>query len=234
MADRFYTNSALGPGPFVLQGAEAHHLATVRRFRTGDRVILFNGDGQEYPAEIVSADRKSVALNVVAVERPLREPPFRLIVASVLPKGDRGDFLIEKLTELGVTELVPLRTERAVVLPRENKLERLQRVVVEASKQCGRNVLMRIRELAEWNEFCRRAELPPLRLLAHTADGEMLPDEIGTCDVCCAVGPEGGFTDGETAAGRAAGWRSVSLGPRILRVETAAIALAVACGLTGR
>jgi len=228
MADRFYTNSALGPGSFLLQGAEAHHLATVRRIRAGDRVVLFNGDGQEYPAEVVSANRKSVALNVVGIERPERELPFRLIVAAVLPKGDRGDFLIEKLTELGVTEFVPLRTERAVVVPRDTKLERLQRAVIEASKQCGRNVLMRIWQLTDWDELCLRSELPALRLVAHTASTEPIPAELGSCDACCAIGPEGGFTDAEVAVAISGGWRNVTLGPRILRVETAAIALAAA------
>src|SRR5437899_3728469 len=101
MADRFYTSSALGPGPVVLQGAEAHHLATVRRFRPGDVVVLFNGDGHEYPAEVLDVDRKNVSLRVLSVEEPAREIGFRLEVAAPLPKGDRGDFLIEKLTELG-------------------------------------------------------------------------------------------------------------------------------------
>src|ERR1051326_2564968 len=130
MADRFYTSFALAPGPVVLHGPEAHHLATVRRFRAGDAVILFNGDGREYPAEILAVERKSITLNVLRVEAPPRELSFRLEVAAPIPKGDRGDFLIEKLTELGATDFVPLKTERSVVHPRETKLDRLQRAVI--------------------------------------------------------------------------------------------------------
>jgi 16S rRNA (uracil1498-N3)-methyltransferase len=224
MADRFYTNSALSPGPVVLQGPEAHHLATVRRFRPGDIVVLFNGDGNEYAAEILNAGRKNVSLQVLRVEQPRRELDFRLEVAAPLPKGDRGDFLIEKLTELGVTDFVPLQTDRSVVHPRDTKLERLQRTVIEASKQCGRNVLMQIHQLVVWNDYCRRDSQAESRLLAHPAAGASIIDRMG--NVCVAVGPEGGFTDDEVGIARSAGWRLVSLGPRVLRVETAALALA--------
>lgn len=229
MADRFYTSSALCVGPFVLQGAEAHHLATVRRFRPGDRVRLFNGDGREYLADIIAVDKKAVALQVSGIEQPGCEHSFRLVVAAPLPKGDRGDFLIEKLTELGATDFIPLRTERAVVVPREAKLERLQRAVIEASKQCGRNVLMRIHELIDWNSFIRDRQMPPLRIVAHPPDPTQLSFEFGAEGVCFAVGPEGGLTLAEVASARELGWRGVTLGPRVLRVETAAIVLAAAC-----
>jgi 16S rRNA (uracil1498-N3)-methyltransferase len=229
MADRFYTSSNLGHGPVLLQGPEAHHLTTVCRFRPGDRVALFNGDGREYIAEVESADRKRVALTIVEVLAPRRELPFRLELAAPLPKGDRADFLIEKLTELGVTDFVPLRTERSVVHPRETKLDRLQRAVIEASKQCGRNVLMRIHELTDWTQYCRKPGGPAARFIAHPA-GPAGGFENLTGDRCCVVGPEGGFTEEEIAAALAAGWQQVGLGPRILRLETAALALAVLAG----
>src|SRR5262245_36306394 len=110
MSNRFYVNSPLQLGPVLLQGAEAHHLAVVSRLAPGDRVCLFNGDGKQYPAEVRMAAKKSVALEVVAVEAPPRERGHRLEIAAPLPKGDRGQFLIEKLTELGVTRFTPLRT----------------------------------------------------------------------------------------------------------------------------
>src|SRR5262245_52805716 len=166
MSERFYTNCPLAPGPVVLQGPEAHHLATVCRLRPGDAVCLFNGDGHEYPAEVTTVERRSVTLRVSAPQTPARELPFRLEVAAPLPKGDRAQFLVEKLTELGVTSFVPLRTRRSVVHPRETRLDRLQRYVVEASKQCGRNVLLKVEELADWETYCRRGDLPARRLLA--------------------------------------------------------------------
>ncbi|HKB40073.1 MAG TPA: RsmE family RNA methyltransferase [Gemmataceae bacterium] len=225
MADRFHVNCALGPGPVELDGPEAHHLATVCRLRPGDLVYLFNGDGHEYSAEVTQLTRRTVSLRVLRVESPERELGFRLEVAAPLPKGDRAQFLVEKLTELGVTRFVPLTTARSVVEPREAKQEKLQRYVIEASKQCGRNVLMQIASPAEWSTYCGRADLPPLRVLAHPG-GMALSSLAKGVDTALAVGPEGGLTDEEVEASRAAGWRVVGLGPRILRVETAAVLLA--------
>jgi 16S rRNA (uracil1498-N3)-methyltransferase len=222
MADRFYVNCPLATGPVVLAGPEAHHLATVLRAHPGDAVCLFNGDGAEYPAVIAEVHKKQVVVDVTDRRTPKRELEFRLEVAAPLPKGDRGDFLVEKLTELGVTRFVPLRTERSVVHPKG--VERLERAVIEASKQCGRTVLMAIGPVTAWAEYCRGVELPATRLVAHPG-GETVPaNQRG--DIVVAVGPEGGLTDDEIAIATASAWQVVGLGPRILRVETAAIALA--------
>jgi 16S rRNA (uracil1498-N3)-methyltransferase len=225
MAERFYTNSPLGPGLFTLQGPEAHHLATVRRLGPGDVVCLFNGDGREYPAEVISASRRDVSLNVLSVESPARELGFHLEVAASLPKGDRGQFLVEKLTEVGVTHFTPLRTRRSVVHPSDTKREKLQRYVIEASKQCGRNVLMEVGTMVDWADYAARADLPSTRLVAHPSGEELRPSPAWH-DRVVAVGPEGGFTDEEVALARTHGWHVVGLGPRILRIETAAIVLA--------
>jgi 16S rRNA (uracil1498-N3)-methyltransferase len=222
----------LGRGPVLLQGPEAHHLTTVCRFQAGDQVILFNGDGHDYVARVDLAERKQVALSVIEVRESPRELPFRLEIAAPLPKGDRANFLIEKLTELGVTDFVPLRTERSVVHPRDAKLDRLQRAVIEASKQCGRNVLMQIHDLTDWKPYCAQTGGPALRFIAHPT-GAARSFETLTGARSCAIGPEGGLTDEEVAAGAAAGWQFVGLGPRILRVETAALAMAVLAGNAG-
>jgi 16S rRNA (uracil1498-N3)-methyltransferase len=221
MADRFYVNCPLALGPVVLTGPEAHHLATVLRACAGDAVCLFNGDGAEYPASVVEVHRKQIHLEVTDRRTPQRELGFRLQVAAPLPKADRGDFLIEKLTELGVTRFVPLRTRRSVVHPKESRVEKLERAVIEASKQCGRNVLMGIGPLTAWDDYCRAADLPSMRLLAHPGGDAVA---FGG-DAAIAVGPEGGFTDDEVTAAKEAGWLMIGLGPRILRVETAAIAM---------
>jgi 16S rRNA (uracil1498-N3)-methyltransferase len=138
--------------------------------------------------------------------------------------------LVEKLTELGVTRLVALETERSVAAASDNSIDKLRRVVVEASKQCGRTRWMGIepRSLVKfvadpWGDLS--APAAGQRLFAHPA-GE--PEGIAGPGgpIAIAVGPEGGFTDAEVAAAVAAGWSAVSLGPRVLRIETAAIALA--------
>jgi 16S rRNA (uracil1498-N3)-methyltransferase len=228
MADRFHVNSDLRPGPVLLEGPEAHHLRTVCRLRPGDAVCLFNGDGHEYPARVASVDRRAVTLEVLGVQSPQRERGCILEVAAPLPRGDRAAFLLEKLTEIGVTDFVPLQTARNVVHPREAKLEKLERHVIEASKQCGRNVLLRVGPLTPWAEYCRREGLPTRRLLGDPAGPE--PPTASAADAAIAVGPEGGFTEEEIGQAREAGWVLVNLGPRILRVETAAIVLATLAG----
>lgn len=228
MAERFYVNCPFSPGTVELDGPEAHHLATVCRLRPGDAVCLFNGDGHEYPAVISRIERRRVSLEVGAAETPNRELPFRLEVAAPLPRGDRAQFLVEKLTELGATAFVPLKTARSVVKPDEAKRDKLQRYVIEASKQCGRNVLMEVHAPVEWLEYCRRDTLPPQKVLAHPGiEGGWTGEPAA---VAAAVGPEGGFTDEEVEAARSAGWRVVGLGPRILRIETAGLALATLLG----
>jgi 16S rRNA (uracil1498-N3)-methyltransferase len=229
MADRYFIDASLSPGLVELDGAEAHHLAAVCRLRLGDAVCLFNGDGREYPARVVEVGKRRVTLEVTAIEAPQRELGFRLEVAAPLPKGDRAQFLLEKLTELGVTSFTPLHTARSVVHPREAKLDKLQRHVIEASKQCGRNVLLQVQPLTEWKTFCASSTLPASRLLAHPSAEDGLRN-ANRSDVVFAVGPEGGFTEEEVALALANGWQTVSLGPRILRIETAALALAASFG----
>lgn len=239
MSERFYVNCRLELGAAAIQGAEAHHLAVVCRLRPGDAVCLFNGDGREYHAVILEAGKRSVELDVQRVEAPERELPFHLEVAVPLPKGDRAQFLVEKLTELGVKRLVPLRTARSVVHPGESKLEKLERWAIEASKQCGRNVLLEIAPLTDWAVYCGGGDLPEQRWLAHPERaGGVSPPRTApttpttTTDRVFAVGPEGGFTEEEVERACTLGWQRVGLGPRILRVETAAVALAAWAGLS--
>jgi 16S rRNA (uracil1498-N3)-methyltransferase len=227
MSERFYVNLPLTAGPFTLDGPEAHHLATVCRLRPGDAVCLFNGDGHEYPARIVKAARREIALEILGIDEPQRELPFPLEVAAPMPKGDRSQFLIEKLTELGVMAFVPLLCQRSNTHPREAKRDKLERHVIEASKQCGRNVLMKIDELTAWADYAMRGDAEGMRILAHPHQAEdwaALPK--GRAPVRIAVGPEGGFTEEEVALALQHGWHTVSLGPRILRIETAAVVLA--------
>jgi 16S rRNA (uracil1498-N3)-methyltransferase len=224
MADRFYINCPLAPGPVRIQGAEAHHLATVCRLRPGDPVCLFNGDGHEYPATVQSVSRKEVQLQILGSESPERELPMVLTLAAPLPKGDRAQFLVEKLTELGVTKFIPLRTRRSIVHPGQGKREKLERYVIEASKQCGRNVLMEVEPVTDWPTYCQDRRLPSRKVLAHSAGATATWTRSEA--LALAVGPEGGFTDDEVELARSCGWQVVSLGPRTLRIETAALVLA--------
>jgi 16S rRNA (uracil1498-N3)-methyltransferase len=226
MADRFYVDCPLAPGQVDLEGPEARHLAIVCRLRPGDAVCLFNGDGREYLGDVIEVGKRTVTVKIHAGAAPERELGFCIEVAAPLPKGDRAQFLLEKLTELGVASFVPLQTARSVVHPRDTKLDKLQRHVIEASKQCGRNVLLRVLPMCPWNDYCRQTDFPSAKIVAHphqSVTGGRLPRGAAAL----AVGPEGGFTEEEIGEARTNGWQVLDLGPRILRVETAAIALAV-------
>lgn len=225
MSERFYLNLPLTIGPILLDGPEAHHLATVCRLRAGDEVCLFNGDGHQYPARITHSARREVALEITSVESPQRELTFTLEVAAPMPKGDRGQFLIEKLTELGVTRYVPLECHYSNLHPRDVKRDKLQRHVIEASKQCGRNVLMQIADLTAWASYVPAGNPVELRLLAHPS-GAKGKSRLVAEKIRIAVGPEGGFTEEEVELAIVHGWQAVELGPRIMRIETAAIVLA--------
>jgi 16S rRNA (uracil1498-N3)-methyltransferase len=230
MSERYFVDQPLSPGRVVLGGPEAHHLIHVMRARPGLRVVLFDGGGSEFPAVVERVGRAEVELSAQTPELIDRELPLELTLGVALPKGDRQKWLVEKATELGVTRIVPLRTERGVAQPVEQALMRLRRAAIEAAKQCGRNRLLQIDPPLSWPDFVEDENPAPYRLLAqpqgdHKSSHLPLPDELPD-RVRLAIGPEGGLSPEELALAVAAGWQTVDLGPRILRVETAAVLLA--------
>lgn len=233
MADRFFADSPISGDHAELTGPEAHHAIHVMRLGVGDSVTVFDGSGMEFEARIEAANRRSLSLAVVERRAVDRELPFELTLAVALPKGDRQRWLVEKATELGVTRLVPLVTARSVAQPSSSALKRLERAVVEASKQCGRNVLMKVDAPEKWLSFVVNRDLAEQRWIADPAEdslslGEAKQTRGGTEDLIVAIGPEGGFDESETQAASEAGWKRISLGSRILRIETAALALVAA------
>lgn len=234
MSERFFSSQRITGDRATLDGPEAHHLLHVMRARVGDKVTLFDDSGAEFAATIESLGRTETTARILERREANRELPFVLEVGVALPKGDRQKWLVEKLTELGVAELVPLSTERGVAQPTASALDRLRRSVIEAAKQCGRNRLMKISEPHIWRDWIG-AIRPPIatrRLIAHPG-GDPLSELAFNDDLATqiAIGPEGGLHDAEVEEALAAGWQTIDLGPRILRVETAAIALAAAFAL---
>lgn len=228
MSERFFLATAPAGDRAVLDGDEARHLSRVLRCQPGDEVVVFAGTGVEWPARIVRVARDEVELALGAPRPdPSRARP-RLTLAVALPKGERQKWLVEKLTELGVDRLVPLVTTRGVAEATAAARGRLGRGVIEACKQCGRNHLMEIgapqtiAALLAGGGDAGRAVLadphaPPLEAAALIADGR---------EIVGLVGPEGGFTSDEIAVAMQAGALRAGLGPHVLRVETAAVALA--------
>ncbi len=229
MAQRYFVGEPIRGDRVVLTGSEAHHLARVMRAQAGAEVVLFDGTGVEFPATVQSVGRGEVVLRVGEPLAPERELPVRLTLGVSLPKGDRQRWLVEKAVELGVCEVIPVVTSRSVARPGSAAIQRLQRTVIEASKQCGRNRLMAVGPARAWSEFVSDTQSVNCRLLACQGGAlwgqarqwhlrSRRPEQIAL-----AVGPEGGLTETEILQAARAGWDLVDLGPRVLRVETAAI-----------
>ena len=167
VSERFFVERPVDGKHAVLTGPEAHHLAHVMRGRPGDRVTLFDGTGVEFSAEVAVVRRDQVELRVLERRYVDRELGFPLTLAVALPKGQRQHWLVEKAVELGATQFVPLLCDRSVAKPTEHSLDRLRRVVIEASKQCGRNRLMEIAPPQQCRQFCQSAESAALRVMSH-------------------------------------------------------------------
>ena len=233
MSERFYSAEPIISDQVMLADSEAHHLLHVMRVSAGDRVTLFDGSGAEFAAEVVAATRSQVEFVVLSRAEIDRELAFPLIIGVALPKGDRQKWLVEKLTELGVSRLVPLITERSVAEPKPASRARLQQAVIKASKQCGRNRLMEIAAASRWAEFandsCDDASRDTHYLIAHPGGRPIVDLSVRPQGAkVLAVGPEGGFAEREVDLAVKQGWQVASLVCRILRVETAALALVCA------
>ena len=229
MPDRFFSPQPLALGEIRLEGPEAHHLLHVLRAKPGLAVVLFDGSGAEFDAVVERTDRTAVYLRLTSRCEVDREPAITVTLGVALPKGDRQRWLVEKATELGVARLVPLTTARGVAQPVGAALQRFRRAVIEAAKQCGRNRLMEIGQPQSWNEFCAKAPAIAVRLVAHPG-GETVSAALAarnlSSKVWLAIGPEGGLNEEEVQLALRVGWTAVDLGRRLLRTETAAIALA--------
>ena len=227
MAERFYCPHAAATTPTItLEGDEARHLWRVRRVKVGEVVEVFDGRNFATLVEVLALHKDRVQLRAVGDPLLGRDASCFVSLATAVPKGDRFDWLVEKATELGVSRIIPILTERSTVDPRASKLDRLRRTVIEASKQSGRNRLMTIDEPLTFAEILGSFVGP--RLLCHPSGvsfpAGLRPLEIAAVNV--AIGPEGGFSVNEVVAARNAGWTMMGLGATLLRVETAGI---VAC-----
>ncbi len=227
---RFYLPALADGATAELVGPEAHHLHNVLRLKPGTEIELFDGQGTEATARIESATKQRAVLSILSRNPATTELSAPLILATAVPKGDRFRWLVEKATELGVTQLVPLQTQHSVVDPRAAKLDKMRAAVIAASKQCRRARLMQITPPQTWEQFV--SELPqPTRLLVAHPGGEPWRGELIAAGEATAVGigPEGGFSDAEIELAKSRAI-PVDLGPRILRIETAALALIAMCG----
>jgi 16S rRNA (uracil1498-N3)-methyltransferase len=220
---RLYVDQALAErASLMLEGPQAHYLGSVMRLGPGDRVKLFDGRTGEWLAAIEEVGRKRVTLRVGGRLREREDVPDLWLLFAPIKRG-RIDWLVEKATELGVARLVPVVTRRTIV-DRLNR-DRLLAHAVEAAEQCERTALPELAEVQRLDAMLR--DWPPERrlLFADEAGGTPLAEAAAPAPAAILIGPEGGFTDDERGAIRALpSARGVSLGPRILRADTAAVA----------
>jgi 16S rRNA (uracil1498-N3)-methyltransferase len=231
MTARYYAPHLSDAATCELEGSEFHHLAHVMRAGLGDSVVLFDGQGNSAEAQIVELSKSRAALRL-ANRRSQREDGPIVVLATAVPKADRFRWLVEKATELGVSRLIPLQTAHSVMEPGATKLDKMRAAVIEACKQSGRDRLMAIDPLTEWQAFLASTKETGRLLVAEPGGAP----QASLCEVkqperplVLVVGPEGGFSDVEIIQAADAGGHCISLGSRILRTETAAIALAALC-----
>lgn len=236
---RLYVEASLQPGTSLPLPPEAsHYLATVLRLSTGSTLTVFNGEDGEFAATIDSVSKKQVLVSLGDQLSPPEPQRLQIHLAVGLSKGERMDFVMQKATELGVTRITPLYCQFGEVRFREqkrldNKLRHWRQIIINACEQCGRISLPDLQSpqaLGDWLS----AEVAGPKLLLHTGDAPSITAQAVTGSVALLSGPEGGFSEPEVNAAQQAGYQPISLGPRILRTETAPVAaLAILQALHG-
>ncbi len=208
----------------------AHHASRVLRLRAGNAIRIFDGLGNALDATIGSIEGKRVMLDNLQPLAEQREPALRIVLAQAMSTSEKMDWVVQKATELGAAEFVPVQTRRSVaklVGPRAAKrAEHWHNVAISACEQCGRNTLPQLhqpQELDTWLEATRLAPGSKFILLPE-GTGKLQSQPVPQTRVTLLIGPEGGFTDDEADAAQRACFVPVLLGPRVLRTETAAVA----------
>jgi 16S rRNA (uracil1498-N3)-methyltransferase len=230
MMRRFYAPAESFAGnKLELDENETRHLRDVLRLRAGDEVNVFDGEGREFLCRIETVGKRKTALSVVretAADAP--ESPLKLTLAAAVLKGEKFDWVIQKAVELGVSALIPIETRRGDVKISDpgKKLERWRRITLEATKQCGRAKLMSICGPVPFNTLFGEQMPPGTALMFSERGGGSLMDIKRAGEIVFITGPEGGWTDQEIDDARRGGVEVVTLGGRIMRAETAAIAIA--------
>lgn len=222
---------------FTLDAFGANHISKVLRLKAGDKIFVFDGRGHEFEAELTESGKKTIAKLTNECERSV-ESPVQVELLQVISRGDRMDFTIQKAVELGISKIIPLTSSRCGVKldgdRAQKKIESYQRIAISACEQCGRNFVPEVTSITTLANFIKEH--------SATSDTQSLCDEHGFINLTLdpraqrkitdlpstgkyriLIGPEGGFSDDEVELANQAGFTGVTLGPRILRTETAAL-----------
>jgi 16S rRNA (uracil1498-N3)-methyltransferase len=232
---RFYLpQPAFSADETQLSPEESHHAAIVLRLEAGQKITVFDGSGFEAPATILEIARGAVKI-ALGTRQKTPGLPCAITLAQAVPKGKNMELIVQKAVELGAKRIVPIISDRTIsrwtAEEAQDKTRKWQAVAIEACKQCGQNVLPEVCLPMGMKEFLEKTPLAELPLIASLQPDARhlkqwlaeLPGERKPSSVTILVGPEGDFTPAETGAAKSAGYRPVTLGPIILRTETAAI-----------
>ena len=211
---------------FALDDDAANHVGRVLRMPVDSELLLFNGDGFNYPARISSSDKKRVYVIASAQQPNPVESPLKIHLGQGISRGDRMDFAIQKAVELGVTEITPLFTERCGVKLDGERLakrnEQWQKIAISACEQSGRSVVPTVHPAISLDSWLAE-DTKELKLTLHPWAKDTIKTLIPKPNIRLVIGPEGGFSELEMARTTAAGFNGIQLGPRVLRTETAAL-----------
>lgn len=225
---RFYTSVHLSTDCEIkLENDVSHYIARVLRLKAGDPIILFNGNGCDYPSEILEVNKQHVIALVNSQLSLHNESPLNIHLAQGVSKGDRMDFALQKSVELGVSEITPVITERCVVkLSKERwqkKHEQWQKIVISACEQSNRNVIPKLNPPVELSTWQRETSDATKVVLSPKSSKYLSHIAKPTKGIRLLIGPEGGLSDQEIYTCEQTGFFAANLGPRILRTETAAL-----------
>jgi len=236
---RVYVDQALEDGTTCrLPEEAAHHVATVLRMKTGEELLLFNGRGGSYRAVISSMQKRSVEITIGLHVPEDHESPLSITLAQAVMRGQHMDYALQKAVELGVQHIVPLLCLHGNVKLGDDQIQHRighwHKIITSACEQCGRNRIPQLSvplRLTDWVG----TDPNELKLMLHPRDGIRLASmQSPGRSVTLLAGPEGGFSDDEIASATRHGYKSVTLGPRILRAESAAlVAISICQGLWG-
>lgn len=219
----YNTNAAV-----ELTGEAQHYLGRVLRIKPNQHILIFDSKGQEHLTRVSDLQKKSLTLEIIEASPIVPQSPLSITLIQGVSKGDRMDTVVQKATELGVTRIIPALCEfNAVKLDEkrwQKKLEHWQQIAVSACEQSMRHYLPEITAPITLSKVLEQEDAA-CRLILHPANASLTSQLVeNTTSIALAIGPEGGFSEHEVAQATKNGWKSVGLGPRILRTETAAIA----------
>jgi 16S rRNA (uracil1498-N3)-methyltransferase len=236
MTHRFFLPQAQIVHPIsMITGEDVNHIKNVLRLKPGDQIILFNGTGAEYVARIVELSSNRTAVEIIKKTGSSSESPVHISIGQAFLKEKKMDLLIRQVTELGINHWQPFFSERSIPTPDQKRIylrtQRWEKIMIEAVKQCGRSHLVEIGQPVSFAEMLKLANNADIKIIFwENAVNALGPNTFSIAEnkirsVYSMIGPEGGFSDAEGKQAMEAGFFPVKMGPRILRAETASVAV---------